>query len=45
MRTSPSFELSLEKVEWILERAKLGQLKSIKVVQKGVVNPLYEGGY
>lgn len=42
MRTPPSFELSLEKVEWILEQAKLGQLKSIKVIKKGVVNPMYE---
>ena len=42
MRTRPSFELSLEKVEWILEQGKLGQLKSIKVIKKGVVNPMYE---
>src|SRR3989338_5840376 len=42
MRTRPSFELSLEKVEWILEQSKLGQLKSIKVINKGVVNPMYE---
>ncbi|MDO8642119.1 MAG: aminoglycoside phosphotransferase family protein [Candidatus Woesearchaeota archaeon] len=42
MRTRPSFELSLEKVEWMLEQSKLGQLKSIKVIKKGVVNPTYE---
>jgi aminoglycoside phosphotransferase (APT) family kinase protein len=42
MRIKESFELSLEKVEWILEQHKLGELSTIKVIEKGVVNPIYE---
>ena len=42
MRMPQTFELSLEKVEWILEQHKLGELSTIKVTEKGIVNPSYE---
>ena len=42
MKNPKEFTLSLEAVEAIMKKHKLGELSTIRIVEKGLVNPMYE---
>ena len=42
MKNPKEFTLSVEAVEAIIKKHKLGELSTIRIVEKGLVNPMYE---